>query len=110
MRSGLNRGPEDPGPVSHHRVSCLVGKDYTVLLQTPNPSSSEQEHVGGPDLSWQSQLLQENEDLSTAGSQYVQEGEYNLLFCFYRQDFPLDSRTENNFFTVCKDLPTQLLD
>ena len=60
MRSALN-----PGPVSHHRVSCLVGKDYTVLLQTTNPSS-EQEHVGGPDLS---QPLQEDQELSAAGSQ-----------------------------------------
>ena len=61
MRSGLN-----PGPLSHRRVSCLVGKDYTVLLQTTNPSSSEQEHVGGPDLS---RPLQEDEELSAAGSQ-----------------------------------------
>ena len=60
MRSGLN-----PGPLSHRRVSCLVGKDYTVLLQTTNPSS-EQEHVGGPDLS---RPLQEEEELSAAGSQ-----------------------------------------
>ena len=54
-RGGMEaRGLEVPDrSVSLHRVHC-VGKEHKVLLQTLHPSSSEPEHVGGPDLSWQS--------------------------------------------------------